>query len=173
MQGRSAGTDVPAASLLPKVLAIVSTVRYIECMFKLPDFPSIDFPSVDFSKLDLDALRNFDFAKYVPSVKFPNVDLPDVDVPTIDVAKLTSAVRDAAYLTVGIGATAFEQAQARRRELITSITDGFDAAKIHVDTVVDKIEAVLPDKAAALFGQAREMTDAARNQVIGLIRNAA
>jgi hypothetical protein len=137
-------------------------------MFKLPDFPSVDF-----SKLDLEALRNIDFAKYVPTVNFPTVDKAAIDMPNIDVAKLTAAVRDAAFLTVGLGVTAVEQAQARRRELVTTITDSLDAAKIHVDTVVDKIEAILPDKAATLFGQAREAGDAARSQVLGFIRNAA
>jgi hypothetical protein len=115
-------------------------------MFKLPDFPSVDF-----SKFDV----------------------PSVDLPTIDVDKLTSAARDLAYLTVGIGAAAVEQAQARSRELATTIADGYEAAKIHVDTAVDKIEAVLPDKVAALLGQAREMSESASNQVLGLIRNAA
>jgi hypothetical protein len=98
-------------------------------MFKLPEFPSVDF-----SKLDLDALRKLDLSKYVPEVKFPKVDLPNIDYsaidwPTIDVSKLTDAVRDAAYLTVGVGIAAVEQA--------------------------------------------REITDAARSRVIGLIRNAA
>jgi hypothetical protein len=121
-----------------KLLAIVSTLRYIDCMFKLPEFPSVDF-----SKLDLDALRKLDLSKYVPEVKFPevdfskldlrNIDLPTIDfaainVPSIDVSKLTDAVRDAAYLTVGVGIAAVEQA--------------------------------------------REITDAARTRVIGLIRNA-
>jgi hypothetical protein len=144
-------------------------------MFKLPDFPkvdfpSIDFPSIDFSALDLDALRNFDFAKYVPAVKFPTIDLPSPGLPAVDVSKLTDAVRDAAYLTVGIGVTAVEQAQARSRELATNFNERLDAAKIQVDTVVDKFEAILPHKAAAVFGQARELTDAAREQVLGLLR---
>jgi hypothetical protein len=122
-----------------KVLAIVSTLRYIDCMFKLPEFPSVDF-----SKLDLDALRKLDLAKYVPEVNFPKFDLPNIDYsaidwptidfaaidfPSIDVSKLTDAVRDAAYLTVGVGIAALEQA--------------------------------------------REITDAARSRVIGLIRNPA
>ena len=51
-----------------EVLAIVSTLRYIDCMFKLPDFPSVDF-----SKFDVDALRNIDVSKYVPAVNFPQV----------------------------------------------------------------------------------------------------
>jgi hypothetical protein len=126
------------------VLAIVSTMRYIDCMFKLPDFPSIDF-----SKLDLDALRKLDLSKYVPAVNFPvgnipkvdlrNIEVPTIDWPTIDfaaidfpsidVTKLTDAVRDAAYLTVGVGIAAMEQA--------------------------------------------REIADAARSRVNGLIRNEA
>jgi hypothetical protein len=136
-------------------------------MFKLPDFPSVDF-----SKFDLDALRDFDFSKYVPKVNFPNVDMP-ADLPTIDVDKLTAAVRDTAYLTIGIGAAAFEQAQARSRELATTIADGLEATKTQIDTIVDRIEAILPDTAATLFGQVREITDAAGNQVLGLFRNAA
>ena len=142
-------------------------------MFKLPDFPKVDFPSIDFSGLDLDKLRNFDFAKYVPAVKFPTVDLLGVDLPGVDVSKLTAAVRDAAYLTVGLGVTAVEQAQARRRELALNVNERLEATKIQVDTVVDKIEAILPDKAAAVFGQARGLTDAAREQVLGIFRTTA
>ena len=152
-------------ALSQKLLAKVSTLRYGACMFKLPDFPSVDF-----SKFDLDALRNLDLSKYVPAVNFPTIDMPNAD---IDVSKLTDAVRDAAYLTVGLGAAAVEQAQARARELADTISDGFEATKVHTDALADKIEAILPDKVATLFGQAREMSDAARVQVIGLIRNAA
>ena len=142
-------------------------------MFKLPDFPKIDFPSIDFSGLDLDALRNIEFAKYVPAVKFPTVNLPSADLPSIDVSKLTDAVRDAAYLTVGIGVTAVEQAQARRRELAANFTERLEATRVQFDTVVDKIEAALPDKAAALFGQARGLSEAAREQLLGMIRTTA
>ena len=142
-------------------------------MFKLPDFPKIDFPSIDFSGLDLDALRNIDFAKYVPAVKFPTVNLPSADLSNVDVSKFADAVRDAAYLTVGIGVTAVEQAQARRRELAANVTERLEATKVQLDTVVDKIEAALPDKAAALFGQARGLTEAAREQLLGMIRTTA
>ena len=85
----------------PEVLAIVSTLRYVDCMFKLPDFPSVDF-----SKFDVEALRNIDVSKYVPAVNFPKVELPAFDVPGIDVAKLTESARDFAYLTVGLGVAA-------------------------------------------------------------------
>jgi hypothetical protein len=80
-------------------------------MFKLPEFPSVDF-----SKFDIDALRNIDLSKYVPAVNFPKVDIPSVDLPTIDVAKLTEAVRDLAYLTVGLSVAAVGQV----REIIRS-----------------------------------------------------
>jgi hypothetical protein len=98
-------------------------------MFKLPEFPSVDF-----SKFDLDALRKIDLSKYVPEVNFPTIDLSNIDLaainfPGVDVSKLTDAVRDAAYLTVGVGIAAVEQA--------------------------------------------REISGAARNRVIGLIRSTA
>lgn len=80
-------------------------------MFKLPempfDFPSFDFPAIDFSKLDVNALRN---AK-----------LPSVDLPTIDTAKLTAAVRDAAYIAVGLGVVAVERAQDLGTELTAKV----------------------------------------------------
>ncbi len=73
-------------------------------MFKLPDFPSVDF-----SKFDVDALRNIDVSKYVPVVNFPKVDVASLDLPTLDVTKLTDAVRDLAYLTVGLSVAAVGQ----------------------------------------------------------------
>jgi hypothetical protein len=131
-------------------------------MFKLPDFPSVDFskfPSVDFSKF--------------PSFMSAAADDASLDVPVIDIEKLTSAMRDAAYLTVGVGSAIFEQAQTRSRELASTVADGYEATKIQFDTVVDRVEALLPDKAAAVFGQVREMGDAATQQLLGFMRNAA
>jgi hypothetical protein len=72
------------------MLAIVSTLRYISCMFKLPEMP-------------------FD------------AELPSVDLPSIDTAKLAAAVRDAAYIAVGLGVVAVERAQARGTELTTMV----------------------------------------------------
>ncbi len=167
-------------------------------MYKLPDFPSIDFPSIDFSRLDptkldlskfdLAALRNIDVSKYVPNL----------DLSTGEAGKLTAALRDAAYITVGLGVVAVEQVQARRRQLVEAISDRFGASKTQVETllgtfearlakidvkvdavearvdmVVDKLEGILPDQAGLLFGQARDLTKVARKQVRGLIRTAA
>jgi hypothetical protein len=94
-------------------------------MFKLPDIRSLDFSRLDFSgidfsgldlsSLDLNALRN--------------VNLPTVKFPTVDTAKLTNAVRDAAYIAVGLGVTAVERAQARRQQLMAIVNDRVDAAR--------------------------------------------
>jgi hypothetical protein len=172
-------------------------------MYKLPDFSSIDFRSIDFSKLDLSkldlskldlskfdlaALRNIDVSKYVPSVDFS----------TVEAGKFTAALRDAAYITVGLGVVAVEQVQARRRQLVEAISIRFGASKTHVETllgtfearmakmdeqvdavearvdmIVDRLEGVLPEQAGVLFGHARDLTKGARKQVRGLIRTAA
>ncbi len=157
-------------------------------MFKLPEFPSIDFSSLDLSKFDINELRKVDVSKFVPNV----------DLSAIDTDKLTTAVRDAAYITVGFGVLAVEQAQVRRRQLVKAISDSFGTSKTYVesllgaveaslariderveavearvDTVVDRIEDILPEQAGALLGQARDFTKVARQQVRGLIRTAA
>ena len=134
-------------------------------MFKLPEFPAIDF-----SGLDVNALRQSSFAKRIAAI----------ELPKIDTEKLTAVVRDAAYLTVGLGVTAVERAQARRRQLATSVEarlarvdQRVDAAEARVDTIVDRLESVLPEQAGHLVGQARDISRVARKQVRGLIRTAA
>ena len=137
-------------------------------MMKLENFPSVDVSGLDFSKL---------------------VDANE---------KLVAAVRDAAYVTVGFGVLAFQQAQVRRRELVHSIAERFGTSKVHVeemlgtveaklakfdarvvametkiDSTVEKLEARLPDQAAALVGQAHGLAKAARQQVRSLVRPAA
>ncbi len=68
-------------------------------MFKVPQLPSIDFTSIDLSRLDVSALRNSRLSKR----------LSEIDVPVIDTDKVTALVRDAAYLTVGLGVVAVQQ----------------------------------------------------------------
>jgi hypothetical protein len=125
-------------------------------MFKLPDFSSIDFPKIDLSTFDL---AQFDLARF---------NLPKIDLPTID-EKFTAAVRDAAYIVVGLGVVAVERTQARRQQLIAGISERFGARKTHVDTLLGVVEARL----ARIDEQAREATKAAREQVLGLVRPAA
>ena len=142
-------------------------------MAQLPKFPTVTFPSFDFSGLDANKLAGFD-------------------------EKLVGAVRDAAYVTIGFGVLAFQQAQVRRREVVKNLADRFgtsksqmdemlktfearignlderfDALDAKLDTAVGKIEERLPEQAAALVGQAHDLAKTARKQVRGLIRTAA
>ena len=118
-------------------------------MFKLPEFPSIDF-----SDLDLNALRESRLGKRLAA---------------IDPDKVTSVLRDAAYATVGLGAVAVERAQAT----IGARQVRIDEIEAKVASFVDRLEGALPEQAAHLVGQARDVSRVARNQVRGLIRNAA
>jgi len=142
------------------------------------------FPSIDLSSLDLNRLR---------SIQWPNIELPGIDAET-----LTNALRDAAYITIGFGVLAFQQAQVRRRELVTGLSERFDTStpqmdqllksfeasitaldarfddlEAKLDQTVEKLEARLPEQAGALLGQAHDVAKAARKQVRGLIRSAA
>ncbi|MGB8857733.1 MAG: hypothetical protein WCC60_00680 [Ilumatobacteraceae bacterium] len=131
------------------------------------------FPTFDFSGLDANRLAGLD-------------------------DKLVAAVRDAAYITIGFGVLAFQQAQVRRREVVKALADRFgtsktqmdemlstfeaqiakldqrfDALDAKLDTAVEKFEERLPEQAAAIVGQAHDLAKAARKQVRGLIRTAA
>jgi hypothetical protein len=75
---------------------LINTLTKRVIMFQLPDFPSIDF-----SALDLNAVRNSALGKRIAKI----------DLAGIDTDKVTAAVRDAAYLTVGIGVAAVNQAR--------------------------------------------------------------
>lgn len=142
-------------------------------MAQLPKFPTVTFPSFDFSGLDANKLAGLD-------------------------EKLVGAVRDAAYVTIGFGVLAFQQAQVRRREVVQNLADRFgtsrsqmdemlksveaqiaklderfDAIDAKLDSAVVKIEDRLPEQAAAIVGQAHDLAKAARKQMRGLIRTAA
>ena len=148
----------------------------------------------------------------LPEFKLPEVKMPDLsaltkgfDFSSLDAGKLAdlddkliAAVRDAAYITVGFGVLAVQQAQVRRRELVKSLSDRFgtsrtqidelmdafeaqmaklderfDALESKLDTTVEQLEGRLPEQAAAFVGQAHDFAKAARKQVRGLIRTAA
>lgn len=149
----------------------------------------------------------------LPAIKLPEIKLPQVKLPTfpsVDFSaldanklaglddKLVGAVRDAAYVTIGFGVLAFQQAQVRRREVVRGIADRFGTSKTQVeelltsiegqlgklderftaletklDTTVAQLEDRLPEQAAAIVGQAHDFAKAARKQVRGFIRTAA
>lgn len=127
---------------------------------------------------------------------FPSVDVSGLDASKLVEAneKLVTAVRDAAYVTVGFGVLALQQAQVRRREVVRGIATRFGASKTQVeqmlakfetqfakldarvvametkiDAGVEKFEERLPHQAAAVVSQAHGLVKAARNQVRGLV----
>ncbi len=127
---------------------------------------------------------------------FPSVDVSGLDASKLVEAneKLVAAVRDAAYVTVGFGVLALQQAQVRRREMVRSIASRFGASKTQVeqmlakfetqfakldthvvametkiDAAVEKFEDRLPQQAASVVGQAHSLVKAARKQVRELV----
>jgi hypothetical protein len=81
----------------------------------------------------------------LPTVKLPTVTAPKVTMPTMPVVdeRILAAVRDAAYITVGIGVLAVQQTEARRKELVHAIAERFDTNKAQVEELLDTIEAQL------------------------------
>ena len=131
---------------------------------------------------------------------FPSLDLSGLDASRLAETneKLVAAVRDAAYVTVGFGVLALQQAQVRRRELVNNLAERFGASKAQVeqlfakfdtqfaklddrviametkiDASIDKFEDRLPHQAAAVVSKAHGFVKSARNHVRGLVRNAA
>jgi hypothetical protein len=72
----------------------------------MPAFPSIDLTKIDLSKIDL-----------------TKIDLTGVDVklPEIDTDRVVNFARDAAYVGIGFGVLAVQQAQVRRREVQSTV----------------------------------------------------
>lgn len=136
-----------------------------------------------------------DFSKITNGFDFSNLDASKL--AGLD-DKLVAALRDAAYITIGFGVLAVQQAQVRRREIVKTLSERFGTSKAQADDLltsmesqlsklderlnaletkldssVEKLEERLPEQAAALVGQAHDIAKAARKQVRGLIRTAA
>jgi uncharacterized protein YjbI with pentapeptide repeats len=84
-----------------------------------------DLPSIDLTALDL---RNIDLSKLdLSKLDLSRLDLPKVDLPKVD-DRLVDAVRDAAYIAIGFGVLGVQQAQVRRRELQSRLSQAQQAA---------------------------------------------
>jgi hypothetical protein len=101
-------------------------MRYITRMIKLPEFPYLKFPSVNFPSIDLSA------------VSLPFGDYPSKGLPRLDADKLTAVVRDAAYVTVGIGVLAVQQAQTRRSQLLEQARDYTEVARQRFRSMINR-----------------------------------
>lgn len=88
----------------------------------MPTFPSLDLTSFDLTKID--------WAKFDPrNVDFPAFDLPEfdlsrfdsIDLPEVDTERVKGLARDAAFVGLGLGVLAVQQAQVRRREVQATV----------------------------------------------------
>lgn len=128
---------------------------------------------------------------------FPSIDLTRFDLRSlnVDTDKLVGAIRDAAYVTIGFGVLAFQQAQVRRRQIVTSLSERFgtdnatietllsvaekqisatqrriDRAEQSFDQAVDALEKRLPQPAATVVGQMHDLGKATRQQLRSLVK---
>jgi hypothetical protein len=84
-----------------------------------PSFPSFDLSDFDLSQVDLPKfdLPKIDLAKF----DLPKIDLANVDLPQVDTERVAGIARDAAYVGIGLGVLAVQQAQVRRREIRAAV----------------------------------------------------
>ncbi len=110
---------------------------------------------------------------------------------------VTTALRDAAYVGIGLGVIAFQQAQVRRQELtrtakarmeasrgsfdtlgeavedrVKLIEERLEEAETRVEALLDDVAARLPDQAQDVVATARKAARDARSQVRDLVARA-
>ena len=95
----------------------------------MPTFPSFDLSNFDLSRIDISKvdLPTIDFSSIeLPNIDLPNIDLPNIDLrgidlPQVDTERVVGLARDAAYVGIGLGVLAVQQAQVRRREVRATV----------------------------------------------------
>ncbi len=118
-------------------------------------------------------------------------------MPNLDAPDLSKALRDALYVSVGLGVIAVQKAQVRRRELQKQVSGQADEAREQlgsvstfledrvkgveermsevedrVETLLDELQSRLPDQAGELVKQARATAKDARGQLQSLVNRA-
>ena len=121
--------------------------------------------------------------------------MPEIRTPAAAAEDLTKLVKDAFYVTVGLGVIAVQRAQVRRHELTKQVSGNVDDAKSQFqsltkrfddrvklveerlegveerfEAVLDQLEEHLPEQARELAQQARTAAKEARTQVRSLTR---
>ena len=122
--------------------------------------------------------------------------MPEVRPPAVQ--DLTKLLKDAVYVSIGLGVIAVQKAQVRRQELSQQVSSQVDDAKSQLqslsklfddrvklveerlegvearfDALLDQLEGQLPDQARDIVKQARSAAKEARSQVRGLTRRPA
>lgn len=79
-------------------------------------------------------------------------------MPRVQVDDVTNAVKDAAYVSVGLGVIAFQRLQVRRNELSKTLTEQTGNAKGAIDLVgslvTDRVK-VVEERLGALLDRSR------------------
>jgi ribosome recycling factor len=124
--------------------------------------------------------------------------MPEIRTPAAAAEDLTKLLKDALYVSIGLGVIAVQRAQVRRQELtkqvsgpvedaktqLQSLTKRFDdrvrvveerleGVETRFETLLDQLEEHLPEQARDLAKQARTAAKEARTQVRALARRGA
>lgn len=102
---------------------------------------------------------------------------------------VTKVLKDAVYVSVGLGVIAFQKVQVQRQELkkaldtqlsgartaaddrVKLLEERLDEVETRIDTVVDDLTSRLPEPVESVVNTARQAAKDARNQVRALISN--
>jgi hypothetical protein len=106
--------------------------------------------------------------------------MPEIPTPKTAAEDLTKLLKDAFYVTVGLGVIVAQRAQVRRQELSKVFEDRFklfeerlDDVESRVDAVLDRFEERLPEGARDVAKQARSAAKDARTQARNLVNRGA
>jgi len=125
--------------------------------------PSIKFPSLS-----------------LPNLKFPSAQIPGIDLTNFDLKKnveaarentkralelATNLTRDVAYITVGSGVLAFQQAQVRRREVTATVQSRIPSSFGDVTAAGAAVSARVASIANSAKDAAEKIIDRASKQV--------
>ena len=83
----------------------------------MPTIPTIQLPKFELPKFDLPKFE-------LPKFELPKFDVPNFEVPDLPTAEqVTSYVRDAAYIGVGLAAMTVERLQALQQQLVELVKE--------------------------------------------------
>ncbi|MFA5774121.1 MAG: hypothetical protein WC864_01935 [Ilumatobacteraceae bacterium] len=100
----------------------------------------------------------------LPNLSLPNLSLPNIDLTKVDLSKVATKfrlneinaepviqfVKDAAYVTIGVGVLTFQKSQVRRREITTAVKEAMpkitSQAIIQAESAVSKVVALVESR---------------------------
>lgn len=89
-----------------------------------------------------------------------------------EITDITKSLKDALYVTVGLGVIAFQKAQVQRRELakqldgrVKLVEERLEGVEGRFESILDQLEDRLPEQAKEVAKQARQAAKDARGQL--------